>query len=104
VAQPAARHRAGHGHRRAGPAAPSLVLAAPCGGQTLWVRLPGVDAPAFAQTALRHGVAVVPEPLLSPDPRGGDHLSIPFVAPPDQLVRAVDRLADAWTAHRRSRP
>jgi DNA-binding transcriptional MocR family regulator len=69
----------------------------PRGGQTLWVRLPGVDARGFAQTALRHGVAVVPEPLLSPDPRGGDHLRIPFVVPADQLIQAVQGLADAWT-------
>jgi DNA-binding transcriptional MocR family regulator len=71
----------------------------PRGGQTLWVRLPGVDARGFAQTVLRHGVAVVPEPLLSPDPRGGDHLRLPFVAPADQLIQAGNGLADAWTTH-----
>jgi DNA-binding transcriptional MocR family regulator len=75
----------------------------PCGGQTLWVRLPGIDARGFAQTALRHGIAVIPQPLLSPDPGGGDHLRMPFVAPADQLVQAVQRLADAWTAHLRQR-
>ena len=38
----------------------------PDGGLTLWVRLPGpADSSAFAQAALRLGVAVVPGRLLS---------------------------------------
>ena len=39
---------------------PSWTWEAPAGGLSLWVKLPQGDANAFAQVALRHGVAVVP--------------------------------------------
>ena len=51
-------------------ALPGWTWPEPDGGLTLWVRLPGTgtgpaDSGAFAQAALRHGVAVVPGRLLS---------------------------------------
>jgi DNA-binding transcriptional MocR family regulator len=69
------------------------------GGQTLWVRLPDVDASAFAQTALRHGVAVMPGSAF--DPAGGsrEYLRIPFLADPATITNAVERLAEAWRGH-----
>ena len=39
---------------------PEWTWEAPAGGLSLWVKLPRGDAGAFAQVALRHGVAVVP--------------------------------------------
>jgi DNA-binding transcriptional MocR family regulator len=71
-----------------------------CGEQTLWVRRsrrrrPWLCPDRPAPRRRRHPR----EPLLSPDPRGGPHLSIPFVAPADQLIQAVQRLAGAWIAH-----
>ena len=57
----------------------------PAGGLSLWVKLPQGDANAFAQVALRHGVAVVPGTLASPD--GG----------------CADRLRDPLRARRRTR-
>lgn len=70
------------------------------GGQTLWVRLPCGDGDSFAQTALRHGVAVLPGSGLDPSGRSRDHLRIHFQAQPGQLSEAVRRLAKAWQAYK----
>jgi DNA-binding transcriptional MocR family regulator len=68
----------------------------PPGGQNLWIRLPGADASAFAQVAIRHGVSIIPGPLVSPTGAGGDRFRLPFVAEPQLLETAVERLASAW--------
>jgi len=72
------------------------------GGQCLWVRLPRGDASAFAQVALRHGVAVLPGAALDPAGGSADRLRIPFTAPPEEIDDAVARLAVAWDAYRRT--
>jgi DNA-binding transcriptional MocR family regulator len=69
------------------------------GGQTLWVRLPYGDGTSFAQTALRHGIAVLPGSGLDASGRCQDHLRLHFVAPPETLTEAVRRLAEAWRAY-----
>jgi DNA-binding transcriptional MocR family regulator len=69
------------------------------GGQCLWVRLPQGDASAFAQVALRHGVAVLPGGALDPTGAGDDRLRIPFTAPDDELTEGVRRLTLAWFAY-----
>ncbi|OLF15166.1 aminotransferase-like domain-containing protein [Actinophytocola xanthii] len=66
------------------------------GGQTLWVRLPGTDTESFAQTALRHGVAVVPGSAFDPGRGHREHVRIPYLADPATLGDAVERLASAW--------
>jgi DNA-binding transcriptional MocR family regulator len=78
---------------------PTWSWSEPAGGLSLWVRLPdGADAGAFAQVALRHGVAVATAEALSPTPaRHGDRLRISFSARPDLLEEGVRRLAEAWT-------
>jgi DNA-binding transcriptional MocR family regulator len=68
----------------------------PAGGQALWVRLPGGDGDSFAQTALKHGVAVVPGSLLSPDRSFRDHIRLQFLQPPELIDDGVQRLARAW--------
>ena len=70
------------------------------GGQTLWVRLPYGDGTSFAQTALRHRVAVLPGSGLDPSGRSEDHLRIHYLATPADLTEAVRRLAGAWRAYR----
>lgn len=75
----------------------------PPGGQSLWVRLPGADASAFAQLAIRHGVSIIPGPLLSPIGAGGDRFRLPFVAAPEELETAVELLAGAWRSYGRRR-
>ncbi len=71
----------------------------PCkGGWSMWVKLPGDSADAFAAAALHHGVAVGSGTSTSPDEDHLDHLRLCFSAPPDLLVDAVERLAAAWEA------
>ncbi|MEU7527178.1 PLP-dependent aminotransferase family protein [Saccharothrix sp. NPDC042600] len=75
---------------------PEWEFTAATGGQTLWVRLPGADAAAYAQVALRHGVAVLPGGALDPSGGSTDRLRLPFVAQPEVITRAVTGLAAAW--------
>jgi len=87
---------------------PSWTWEDPAGGLSLWVKLPDGDASAFAQVALRHGVAVVPGVLASPGGGCADRLRIPFVLDAAPMTEGVERLARAWaayagTAGRRSR-
>jgi DNA-binding transcriptional MocR family regulator len=70
------------------------------GGQTLWVRLPHGDGTSFAQTALRHRVAILPGSSLDAAGQSQDYLRLHFVARADDLTEAVKRLADAWRAYR----
>jgi len=93
-----ARHDALTGALRA--ALPEWTWPEPDGGLTLWVRLPGPgDSGAFAQAALRHGVAVVPGRLLSASAdgagHGNEHLRLAFTQAPDILARSALALAQA---------
>jgi DNA-binding transcriptional MocR family regulator len=87
---------------------PAWDWAPPSGGLTIWARLPGAsasgaaaappdaappDSSAFAQAALRRGVAVVPGRLLSAAGRGRSYLRLAFTLPPEQLTAAVMALA-----------
>ncbi|HMA18119.1 MAG TPA: PLP-dependent aminotransferase family protein, partial [Thermoanaerobaculia bacterium] len=78
---------------------PSWTWTPPAGGLTLWVRLPHGDATGFAQVALRHGVAVVPGPLASPDSGGADRLRLPFVHDTETMTEGIQRLARAWRSY-----
>jgi DNA-binding transcriptional MocR family regulator len=95
-----------HDHLRAELARhlPAWEVPAVPGGQTLWVRLPHGDGDSFAQSALRHGVAVLPGSGLDPSGQGRDHLRIHFSAPPGELTEAVLRLAKAWHAYPAASP
>jgi DNA-binding transcriptional MocR family regulator len=77
---------------------PGWTWPEPQGGLSLWVRLPGgADAGAFAQVALRLGVAVATAEALSADPsRHRDRLRLSFSGPPGLLEEGVRRLAAAW--------
>ncbi len=96
-----ARRQARHDHLRAELARhlPDWHAPAVPGGQTLWVRLPHGDGTSFAQTALRHGVAVLPGTGLDAGGGSHDHLRLHFLAPPDDLAEAVRRLAAAWRGY-----
>ena len=78
---------------------PSWSWQPPAGGLSLWVRLPHGDADAFAQVALRHGVAVVPGTLASPGGGCTDRLRLPFVLEPGPMREGIERLARAWAAY-----
>ncbi|MFI6579000.1 PLP-dependent aminotransferase family protein [Nocardiopsis sp. NPDC050513] len=66
------------------------------GGQTVWARMPHGDAAAFAQVALRHGVALLPGSALTPGGEPSPWLRLPFLAPEPTLSLAVRRIAAAW--------
>ena len=71
----------------------------PAGGLSLWVKLPRGDANTFSQVALRHGVAVVPGTLASPDGGCADQLRLPYVLEAVPMREGVERLARAWDAY-----
>jgi DNA-binding transcriptional MocR family regulator len=73
---------------------PGWTWPEPDGGLCLWARLPDdADSSAFAQAALRHGVAVVPGRLLSASTEASSYVRLAFIQPPDVLRSAVRRLA-----------
>ena len=86
---------------------PGWTWPEPDGGLCLWARLPGeadgADSSAFAQAALRQGVAVVPGRLLSASYRGASYggahsganafVRLAFTQPPDVLRAAARKLA-----------
>ncbi|WP_330230719.1 PLP-dependent aminotransferase family protein [Nocardia sp. NBC_00508] len=79
---------------------PEWTVSAVRGGQTLWVRLPYGDGNSFAQTALRHGVAVLAGSGLDAAGGSNDYIRLHFRHPESTLIRAVTRLATAWHDYR----
>jgi DNA-binding transcriptional MocR family regulator len=79
-------------------AVPDWSWTEPQGGLSVWVRLPGPVAEAYAQVALRHGVAVATAGALSVTGAHRDRLRLSFAGPPDELREGVVRLAAAWAA------
>jgi len=75
---------------------PSWSWSKPAGGLSLWVRLPSANASELAPVALRHGVAIVPGTVHSPEGQHADCLRLPFVAEPEVLRDGVERLSRAW--------
>lgn len=80
---------------------PAWTWDVPSGGLTIWARLPDgagpVDSSAFAQAALRRGVAVVPGRLLSTgggSQAGGSHVRLAFTQSPERLSAAAAALAE----------
>lgn len=93
-----ARHDHLHGLLTA--ALPNWEIPTVTGGQCLWVRLPHGDGVSFAQTALRHGLAVLPGAGLDVTGAGDPYIRLHFRAHPTDLTEAVHRLARAWSAYR----
>jgi DNA-binding transcriptional MocR family regulator len=69
------------------------------GGQTLWIRLPHGDGTSFAQTALRHGVALLPGVGLDATGGSTECVRLHFLTAPDDLSETVHRLASAWRVY-----
>ncbi|MGI5350666.1 PLP-dependent aminotransferase family protein [Streptomyces sp. CA-250714] len=78
---------------------PDWHIPAVTGGHTLWIRLPHGDGDSFAQTALRHGVAVLPGSGLDASGGSREFIRLHFLAAPETLTEAVRRLATAWQAY-----
>ena len=99
VAERVAELRVRHSHLCAelGKLLPDWSFAPASGGQCLWVRMPAGNASAFAQVALRHGVAILPGSALG----GGDSfVRLPFTVPAAQLTESLRRVAAAWHDYR----
>lgn len=96
-----AERQAQHDHLRAELAArlPDWEVPAVRGGQSLWIRLPYGDGTSFAQTALRHGVAVLPGIGLDATGHSDDYLRVQFLLSQEELSRATQRLTQAWQAY-----
>ncbi|MEU4292212.1 PLP-dependent aminotransferase family protein [Kribbella sp. NPDC026596] len=69
------------------------------GGQCLWVRLPHGDGNSFAQTALRHGLAILPGSGLDVTGAGDPYVRLHFRARPTELTEATTRLTTAWRTY-----
>jgi DNA-binding transcriptional MocR family regulator len=78
---------------------PDWQVPAVPGGQTLWARLPHGDGTSFTQTALRHGVAVLPGTGLDASGGSSEYVRLHFLASPADLREAVRRLAAAWQGY-----
>ena len=75
---------------------PEWKFRVPSGGIFLWVKLPSGDAREFAQVALRHGVAVLPGPVMSATENHACFLRLPFLGTSAILKSGVTRLVTAW--------
>ncbi|RNL83528.1 aminotransferase-like domain-containing protein [Halostreptopolyspora alba] len=71
----------------------------PDGGSSLWVRMPDTDASVYAQVALRHGVELIPGPVMTPekDAEFREYFRLPFRHDERTLDALVSRLARAWS-------
>jgi DNA-binding transcriptional MocR family regulator len=68
----------------------------PTGGLFLWVKLPEGDTREFTQVALRHGVVILPGPVMSATGIHTQYLRLPFLAEAETLRAGVSRLSAAW--------
>ncbi len=78
---------------------PSWRFRLPEGGLTLWLQLPHGSATRLAAQAEPAGVHLAPGPVFSVEGGGDNWLRIPYAKPEDQLVQAVQRIAQLWSAH-----
>ncbi len=74
------------------------------GGVSLWIELDAALSSAVVMDVRSHGVLLSAGPRFSVDGGHDRHLRIPFTAPPDELTRAVDLLAESWRRVRAGAP
>jgi DNA-binding transcriptional MocR family regulator len=81
---------------RLADALPDWRVPVPAGGLSLWAELGAPLAHAFAAAAAAEGVLVNAGPTFTPDGSSADRLRLTFSRSPEDLDRAVPRLAAAW--------
>jgi DNA-binding transcriptional MocR family regulator len=81
---------------------PGWKFRVPNGGLFLWVKLPYGDSREFSQVALRHGVILLPGPVMSDAEEHVRFIRLPFLAEPETLTIGVNRLASAWRDYQSS--
>ncbi len=74
------------------------------GGVSLWIELDAALSSALVMDVRSRGVLLSAGPRFSVDGGHDRHLRIPFTAPPDELVRAVEVLAESWRRVRAGAP
>jgi DNA-binding transcriptional MocR family regulator len=75
---------------------PEWTFTHPCGGLSIWVKLPCADAAAFAQVALRRRVAIAPGNLFSITDSYPNYVRIPFLLDAQSLEAGMEQLSEAW--------
>lgn len=75
---------------------PEWRFALPRGGISLWAELDAPLSTSLTMLAAPAGVVVVPGSRFGVDGTLERFLRVPFSLPPDQLTRAVERLAAVW--------
>jgi len=83
---------------------PDWDIPAPEGGWSLWLAPPAGSGAAFAQAALRHGVAITPGAANTPDGAFPEYVRICYGPAPPLLEAAAQRLAAAWSDIARAAP
>lgn len=69
----------------------------PVGGPYAWFELPTTDARAFAQVALRRGVALIPGSLVSARSGTGENcVRLPLYPSPEELAAGLAKLGGIW--------
>ncbi len=81
---------------------PEWRFRATAGGLFFWVRLPRGDSREFGQVALRHGVVLLPGPVMSAAGQHSEFFRLPFIAEPEVLRIGIRRLASAWREYESS--
>jgi DNA-binding transcriptional MocR family regulator len=79
---------------------PSWEVPAVQGGVSLWIELGVPLSSALVMEARTRGVLLTAGPRFSVDGGHERHLRVPFTAPPEEMVRAAEVLAEAWQAVR----
>lgn len=74
------------------------------GGVSLWIELDAPLSSALVMQARSRGVLLTAGPRFSIEGGHDRHLRVPFTAPPDEMRRAAEALADAWAEARAGAP
>lgn len=75
---------------------PQWQFVVPQGGVVLWCRLPVAAAVTLSEVAATRGLLLAPGPVFAVEGGLNQHLRLPLTRPVDELVRAVDLLAELW--------
>lgn len=75
---------------------PEWEFRAPVGGASLWIRLPGPTAGAFAEQARREGVYLLPGPTFSCEDGLQNQLRVAYADDVDETIDAIGVLARVW--------
>lgn len=76
---------------------PSWRIPSAPGGVSLWIELDSPLSSALVMDVRTRGVLLSAGPRFSVDGGHDRHLRVPFTAPPDDVVRAAELLADSWS-------